>query len=1035
MFNKLILCIMIGCLVCSVGCGGGGGSGNADPSSSAYAQLGATVKSLKFYEGGRDNVPMEAREYDDFQQTDTRFVFFELTLEYPQPGKSVAFSLDFICYKANGAQFSKITANFTIQPEWIRSIHTSGYGWDAPGNWPAGSYTLKVYDTQNKTLIATGTFTINDGDDDVSGIEIDLNRGGDASGPNGVRLEVLEGSGAKTVEVVFGDHDMSHDPVEDGVAVSDEYTITMKNLERGDIAIPLKLYLPVNTSGLPEPLDEYAFAAEWFNPETGKWEKIDGMAEYDPACACVAFLTNHLSKYRVVYMGIDPETQSRAILYTTDRFHITYFGPKIFGETSAFFPKTTGWSGSGTAGNPEVPAYIEDLGKALEVALTYHTTKIKTPEGNLLFEDPTHENSSFPDGVIPVKVTKLPDKGDSRLGGPVRISSQLKDWHEMKAVAAHELIHVLADQHYTGVGARMNRWFFEAMAELWATRAAGYTPRECVDYFSKRLDHYLKVSLDASDEDSYYAAGDLLAWIEEDVGAPVAAGTVALDDWWDVNGLDKVLKKSGTNLSERYMEYVLESTVGDHYPRADQIIERVVLNDKTLYKSVEFKQPTLSARFFRVISNSNADGLLVAETKRQFYDKLTTYSYTQTDSIITRFEDSLEAQTPETQPLVVKHFGKETTPDVEYSVLRQVTINPNITESVTGEIYFYNYYLLVPPTIKTLAAGKATWEYPDAYGKEGASKIKGFDVWVDGTKLTNTPVPFAKREYADSNIKADSDVIVKVVDIYGNEWPDKDTGPYLESAAPDPAERENTVTIKGRSLGASQGASKLYLDAKEMSQIISWNNDQIVFTLPNDAVPGKVKVIVNGMVSNEIQLNIKESDGTITRTFSKTECTRYYSNECTNHIIINGGWTLTGTGITIESSPNEHSTNIYVPKGTSGTLTISATAAFDSDTGEEWWMQRRHVITYHTKFAGVDSEYSHPNPNEYPAVKSITGCSDTITLEYEFPMDSYQSIYLNAAFEVRFDDEIYDRNGNLVESFKNILNGVHYGHTVCVWAR
>lgn len=777
MLNKLILLIMATCLVFSAGCSSGGSSDdNNDPSSSAYAQLNATVKSLKFYEGGRDNVTLEAREYDDFKQTATRFVFYELTLEYPQPGKPVVFSMDFICYKANGAQFSKITADFTVQAEWKKSIHTSGYGWDIPGNWPAGTYTVNVYDTQSKALITTGTFIIDDGDDPASGTEIDLGRGGEASSIDGVRIEILEGSGTGTVEVIFGDHKISNDPVEDGVAVSEEYIITMKNFETGDTVIPFKISLPVNTSGLPEPMDEYAFAAEWFNPETRKWEKVDGMAAYDISCACVTFLTNHLSKYRVVYMGIDPETQLQTILYTTDRFHITYFGPKIFGETSDFFPKATGWIGSGTAINPEVPAYIEDLGKALEAALTYHTTKIKTPEGDFLFQDPTHENVSLPDGVIPVKVTKLPDKGDSRLGGPVRINSQLKDWHEMKAVAAHELIHLLADQHYTGVGARMNRWFFEAMAELWATRAAGYTPQECVDYFSRRLSHYLKVSLDASDEDSYYAAGDLLAWIEEDVGAPVAAGTVALDDWWDVNGLDKVLKKYGTNLSERYTEYVLESTVGDHYPRANQIVERIVLNDNTLYKTAEFKQPPLSATFFRVISESNEDGLLVAETKRQYYDKITTYSYAQNDSIVTDLEDTLEAQTPEKQPLVVKHFGRKTTPGVEYSVLRQVTINPNLTEIVGGGTYFYNYYLLVPPALKTLAAGKVTWEYPDAYSAEGASKIKGFDVWVDGTKLTNTPVPFAKREYADSNIKADSDVIVKVVDIYGNEWPDKNTG-------------------------------------------------------------------------------------------------------------------------------------------------------------------------------------------------------------------------------------------------------------------
>ncbi len=815
------------------------------------------------------------------------------------------------------------------------------------------AYKIRAYKKTGTSNAAYGyslfSACVSSGQNSGSGIEIDLERGGEASGSTGAKLEILEKSGIGTVEVIFGGQKATTDPVENGLAVSNEYTITMKNFKPGETAIPFKIFLPVNISSLPKPVDEYEFVAEWFNPDAGKWEKVDGMAVYDKTCACVSFYTNHLSKYRVVYMGIDLENRLKAFLYITDHFHITYFGPRNSQQTSDLIPKSTGWIGSGTAKDPQVPDYIEDLGKALEAAFTYHTKKIKTPDGNLLFQDPTHDNPSLPDGVIPVKVTRIPAKGDSRLGGPIRIDSQLKDWHEMKAVAAHELVHVLADQHYTGVGARMNRWYFEAMAELWATRAAGYTRRECVDYFSKRIDNYLKVSLDASDEDSYYAAGDFLAWLEEDVGAPVAAATVAINDSWDVNGLDKVLKTYNTNLGERFTEYVLESTVGEHDLRANQILQRIVLKDNALYKRQEFEQPMLSASFFRVISESNADGLLVVLENSNLSSRIVPFSYTQKNSVITRFEDTLEAKTPEAKPLVVKHFGKQTTPGVEYSVLRQVVINPNITRySSVVDTYTYFYYLLVPPTLLTHTAGKVTWEYPNAYGG-GASFIKGFDVWADGVKLTKTPVPFSKREYSDSKIKADSNIIIKVVDAYGNEWPEKDT------------------------------------------------STQVRFSEP----------------------------------ISKTHC--IYRNaqtyECTNAIIINGTWTVTGTGISIEPAKSNQTTTYFnVSSGTSGVINITASASFDSNRREETDDSFRYVYRYHSlKFLGHD-------PNEYgtcPIITSLAISDNSMTVKYSIPKGWIGFMSVHPGFTSLMDITTYDKkNNNLVSSSTNRDGDSPFIHTI-----
>lgn len=151
-----------------IGCGGGSGGGGKDgdnggETASPYAQLGATVKSLKFYEGGRDNVPLEEREYDNFHKDSTRFVFYELNLEYPRPGKETKFSIRFACHGPDGVDIPEVTAEFTVKQGWTRSIHTSGYGSNIPGTWKvAGEYTINVYDTENNNLITTGAFTIRD---------------------------------------------------------------------------------------------------------------------------------------------------------------------------------------------------------------------------------------------------------------------------------------------------------------------------------------------------------------------------------------------------------------------------------------------------------------------------------------------------------------------------------------------------------------------------------------------------------------------------------------------------------------------------------------------------------------------------------------------------------------------------------------------------------------------------------------------------------------------------------------------------------
>ncbi|MDA3895375.1 MAG: hypothetical protein PF482_04410, partial [Desulfobacteraceae bacterium] len=604
-----------------------------------------------------------------------------------------------------------------------------------------------------------------------TGTEIDMWAGGVASSADGVTVEALEGSWSGTVEVVFEETETTNAPVEDGFAASDVYVIRLLGFDTGETTVPLKVTVPVTTVDIPTPIDEFAFAIETYNEDTGQWERNDAMAQYNENTNSVTFWANHFSKKRVVYIGDDPNVELQKYLYKSDndKFYITYFSPVTLNKPSSHLPSADNvWLGSATATNPEVPDYIEDLGKALETALTYQTTKIIKPDGYLLFDDPTHDNLSLPDHAISVDVKKIPAKGDTRLGGPMRINNRLKNWHEMKVVAAHELVHLLGDKYYTGTGARLNRWFYEAIAEFYGTKAAGYTKEAYTTYFSGYF-NYLRVSLDASDETSYYAVGDFLYWLEDKMNGHVAAGVVISGYSWDITGLNNLLKEWGSSLGDEYSQYVLDCTMGDHDYRADNIKTSITFYNSTLYKKFRFKQPHLTARYIRINPNVFEDGMLVAESGAHYFGQipLKTYSYTDKNIPVADIDNNLEKTTEANKPIVVKHFGKKGTDGVQHSVFHQIIINPLIADmTVGGGEYYFDYYILVPPEIKSSSAGEVTWSLPD-YGE---NTIKGFHVYSDGVQLTSNPIN--NRYYADTRILTTSDVQVTVVDKFDNEWPE-----------------------------------------------------------------------------------------------------------------------------------------------------------------------------------------------------------------------------------------------------------------------
>jgi len=122
--------------------------------------LNAKVTELRFFESDINSVPYEQRTYTTrFEKSKTRYINWELNLEYPAPkGRRVDFDINAVWYQSDGSVLTKQTKKAYVEADWPASYHTMGYGWDKPGNWEVGSYTVELSIKGKK--VASGTFEI-----------------------------------------------------------------------------------------------------------------------------------------------------------------------------------------------------------------------------------------------------------------------------------------------------------------------------------------------------------------------------------------------------------------------------------------------------------------------------------------------------------------------------------------------------------------------------------------------------------------------------------------------------------------------------------------------------------------------------------------------------------------------------------------------------------------------------------------------------------------------------------------------------------
>ncbi|MDW7652114.1 MAG: Ig-like domain-containing protein [Bacillota bacterium] len=105
----------------------------------------AIAVSLKLYESGYDSVPKKERTYQDlFLKDDTRYVNWELVLEKVEPDLSVEFLMDIEWLYENGDVFARESGTFSLEPGSDFTTLRWGRGWNEPGNWTEGRYSVNL---------------------------------------------------------------------------------------------------------------------------------------------------------------------------------------------------------------------------------------------------------------------------------------------------------------------------------------------------------------------------------------------------------------------------------------------------------------------------------------------------------------------------------------------------------------------------------------------------------------------------------------------------------------------------------------------------------------------------------------------------------------------------------------------------------------------------------------------------------------------------------------------------------------------------
>ena len=121
--------------------------------------LDAQVTALKFFEGPLDLPPGMERAYSqNFNRSDTRYVYWELSLTHPPAGQPQPLVINAAYTRSDGTLYIQHTYSTTVPTNSISTTHGRGSGFSDPGQWSADSYRVDL--SVEGVLVATDTFQV-----------------------------------------------------------------------------------------------------------------------------------------------------------------------------------------------------------------------------------------------------------------------------------------------------------------------------------------------------------------------------------------------------------------------------------------------------------------------------------------------------------------------------------------------------------------------------------------------------------------------------------------------------------------------------------------------------------------------------------------------------------------------------------------------------------------------------------------------------------------------------------------------------------
>jgi len=126
----------------------------------ASAAIPLSITGVRFYEGPASNTPKEQRRFaEEFARTTARYIWCQVDMDNGLwPNSDRLYTFEWQYFNSDGGVRGEVALPFTIRREWRTAWVSHGWGWDVPGNWPAGTYRVVVL--VDGRPLEEGTFSI-----------------------------------------------------------------------------------------------------------------------------------------------------------------------------------------------------------------------------------------------------------------------------------------------------------------------------------------------------------------------------------------------------------------------------------------------------------------------------------------------------------------------------------------------------------------------------------------------------------------------------------------------------------------------------------------------------------------------------------------------------------------------------------------------------------------------------------------------------------------------------------------------------------